>query len=69
MESYILIYILQTNQPIKVHAKGDVGNPFWLAKSQIAIDEVEIQEYDGLQPNEELDIYIPDWLAESAGLL
>ncbi len=67
MESYILIFKHQTVNAILF---ATAITQFWLPKSQIEIDGMStMEDYETLEPEEELDVYIPDWLAEKHGLI
>jgi hypothetical protein len=42
----------------------------WFPKSEIEVDGVQCEEdFNSLVEDEEVDIYIPDWLAVENGLL
>ena len=67
MESYTLELVTQSRKAFCFSFQG--GNGFWAPKSQVEIDSVEPYEYDSLERGEDLDVYLPDWLAEEKGLL
>ena len=67
MELYALEYVTQSRKAFCFSIKGEQG--FWLPKTQIEIDSVEPYEYDSLEKGEEVDVYVPDWLAEEKGLM
>ena len=64
-EFYELIYINQTDKAILV-SEDDPDEGIWLPKSQIEYDENEI---DCADKGEEIEIGIPEWLAEQEGLI
>jgi hypothetical protein len=67
VESYNLKYAGQTDKALKFFL-GD--KEFWLPKSQIEVDGVVVEnDFKNLIPFEQVDVYIPDWLAEDKGLL
>ena len=72
MESYSLIFRRQKGKACCFTLKG--GTPatdlIWLPKTQIEVDGVSHEsDFENLVHGEELDVYIPDWLAEDKGLL
>jgi hypothetical protein len=71
-ESYSLIFKSQTDKACCFTLKGE-GNRtgyIWLPKTQIEVDGVSHEsDFESLVHGEELDVYIPDWLAEDKGLL
>lgn len=67
LESYSLNYKGQTEKAIRVEVNG---KEIWLPKSQIEVDGVSCDEdFKELVPDETVDVYIPDWLAEKNDLL
>lgn len=72
-ETYCLVFIRQTEKAIFCTYKGYEPTPdspeMIFPKSKIKIWEVDEEEYDTLVKGEELDIEIPDWLAEDKDLI
>ena len=69
IESYSLQYVAQTPDGIAFKETED-SEVIWLPKSQIEVDGVSHElDFDSLIKDEQVDVYIPDWLAESNGLL
>ncbi len=66
-ESYNLEFKYQTDKACCfIHC----GETIWLPKTQIEVDGVSCeQDFETLTPGEDVDVYIPDWLAEDKGLL
>ena len=70
VESYNLIFTHQTDKAICCFVGHINSTTIWLPKSQIEVDGVSVEsDFDDLVREEELDIYIPDWLAEEKGLI
>lgn len=70
IESYSVIFNYQTDDAICVHVGHLNSTPIWLPKSQIEVDGVSCEaDFDMLVFDEQVDVYIPDWLAEDKGLL
>ena len=61
MEKYYFIFLAQTDYAILV---DDAGYKIWLPKSQITCSE----EYELLIGGDEIEVNIPDWLAEDKGI-
>lgn len=69
MESYKLTYRRQTEKAILVSLPKHIIQ-FWLPKSVIEVDGIMYEEdFDNLEPMEEIEVYIPDWLAEEKELI
>lgn len=67
IESYQLEFKKQTTPGILV---SDGDEEFWLPKSEIEIDGISTwSDFETLKFGEEIDVYIPDWLAEDKGLI
>ncbi len=68
VESYSLIYKHHKGGGIAFTLKGD-DKWIWFPKS--ALDKIEDNDldYETLIRDEQVDVYIPDWLAEDKGLL
>jgi len=67
IESYNVTYKGQTEKAIRVEINN---SEIWLPKSQIEVDGVSCDEdFKTLVPDEEVDCYIPDWLAEKHELI
>jgi hypothetical protein len=72
IESYSLIFRHQTDKACCFCLKG--GTPatdqIWLPKKSIEVDGVSHEEdFQSLVVGEEVDVYIPDWLAKDKGLI
>lgn len=65
IETFTLIYINQTDKAILVY-EDDPDHGFWLPKSQIEYDELEV---DSAEAGDDIEINIPEWLAKQNGLL
>ena len=69
--------LLSFNLRFKYHKGGGIaftqgssGAMIMLPKSQIEVDGVShVEDYDDLIPNEEVDVYIPEWLADDKGVI
>lgn len=69
IESYSLIFMDHTEKAVCFIGGADHGF-IWLPKSQIEVDGVSHEEdFDNLVRREQVDVYVPDWLAEDKGLL
>lgn len=76
MESYALRFVFQTE---KVCFFTYAGNENWmvrnqqniiLPKSQIEVDGVQCEaDFENLVPGEDVDVYVPDWLAANKDLI
>lgn len=64
IESYLLTFKHQTDAACCFTIRGDTTE-IWLPKSQIEVDS----DFETLVSDEDLDVQIPDWLAEDKGLL
>lgn len=69
IESYSLTYVRHKGGGIFFTIDGE-KKPICFPKSQIEVDGVSHEEdFDSLIRGEQVDVYIPDWLAEQEGLL
>lgn len=65
MEPYCLIYVNQTDSAILVY-DCDPDQAEWIPKSQIEYDESEI---NCARAGDDIEINMPEWLAESKGFV
>ncbi len=64
METFLLYFVNQTDDALLVH-DGYSDDPVWLPKSQIEYCEADLI---GITKGDQIEINIPEWLAEEKGL-
>ena len=65
IDSYALIFINKTDDAILAY-DIDPDDAIWFPKSQIEFDEEEI---DSAVAGDDIELNIPEWLAENTGLI
>jgi hypothetical protein len=65
IDAYVLIFINQTDKAILAY-ETDPDQGIWFPKSQIEYDETEI---NCAIAGDDIELNIPDWLAEEKGLI
>ncbi len=67
---YIFYFKVQTHAAVGVTEDEQLeGELLWFPKSQIEISPFQIEpEMDDLEVGDELEILVPDWLAQAKGL-
>ena len=67
-ESYSLIFKRQSAKAIGVSLDGE-KEMIWLPKSVLDKVPDNALDYEALVPDEQIDVYVPDWIATDKGLL